>query len=165
MQGINVAIIGVTSLKPRNRGFDVTKRALFDDPVKTMSRLAAEAGEKSDIQIALSHAGFDVDLDMRGISAVVGGDSHTKLTEPVPVKDGDKRIPVVQAGGEEDNYLGRLDLVYTNVKGQWVLKEFSGYLFPLDNVAADIEIQDILDKYDAQLFSKGAPAWQLPQAA
>jgi 2',3'-cyclic-nucleotide 2'-phosphodiesterase (5'-nucleotidase family) len=157
IQGIDVAIIGVTSLKPRDRRFDLTKRALFGDPVQAVNKLVAESRKKSDIQIVLSHAGFDVDKTMRGVSAIVGGDSHTKLSMPYVIEDGKNRIPVVQAGGEQDNYLGRLDLVYRNERGQWVLKEFEGYLFPLKDVTGDIEIQNILDKFKAQLFSQELP--------
>ena len=165
IQGINIAIIGVTSLKPRDRGFDITKRALFDDPVQTVDRFVNETRIESDIQIVLSHAGFDVDKNMKGISAIISADTHIKLATPYIINDGENQIPIVQAGGEEDNYLGRLDLLFEKINGQWILKEFNGSLFSLDDIAEDTEIRDILDRYEELLISLIEEDMQLPYAA
>ncbi|MDR0447839.1 MAG: metallophosphoesterase [Treponema sp.] len=148
MNGIEVAIIGVTSLKPLHRAYDLTKRYLFEDPVQALNKLLVEVKEKSNIQIALSHAGFSADKTMRGISAVISADAHLKLRSPYIIKDGKRQIPIVQAGGERNNYLGRLDLIYIKLQGQWVLKEFKGRLFSLKDIPEDIEIQNISDKYN-----------------
>ena len=148
MQGIKIAIIGVTSMKPHDRGLDLSKRYLFSDPVKIVRELALETDEISDIQIALSHAGIDADKNMRGVSAIIGGDDHMSLISPRIIHDGENKIPIVQTGGESDHYLGRLDLVYEKGQDKWVLKEFDGYLFSLDDVVPDQEIQDIIDRYD-----------------
>jgi 2',3'-cyclic-nucleotide 2'-phosphodiesterase (5'-nucleotidase family) len=154
IQGVDVAIIGVTSLKPRRWNFDLTKRALFDAPVQSLDKLVVETKEKSDIQIALSHAGFPTDQNIKTVSAIISADTHIKITPPYVSLGKDYLIPIVQAGGEEDNYLGRLDLVYKKEKGQWILKEFNSILFSLENVAEDIEIRNILDKYNEQLRGK-----------
>ena len=37
-----------------------------------------------------------------------------------------KSSPIVQAGGEHDQYLGRLDLEFEKVDGVWTLKDFNG---------------------------------------
>ena len=149
--GVIVAIIGVTSIKPYDRGYDFTETAQFIDPVRRESELAEEARPKSDIQIALSHVGFIYEIRMRGVSAVIGGDSHIRLNRPHVVTDGANRIPVVQAGGELDNHLGRLDLTYVYIGGGWLLLDFSGFLYSLAGVEPCQEIQAILDKYDAML--------------
>jgi len=126
--GVRVAIIGVTSTKPRDRGYDLAKRYVFTDPVVRLEELVAEVSEVSDIQITLSHAGFFKDLQIRGVSAIISADSHLAFQEPVVIKDGELDVPLVSAGGEDDNYLGRLDLVYRLERGKWVLKEFEGKL-------------------------------------
>jgi len=156
IQGVDVAIIGVTSLKPQIRGYNLSKPLVFDAPVQTLNKLVTETKDKSDIQIALSHAGFEVDKNMRTVSAIVSADTHIKLTTPFVSYGNGHLIPIVQAGGEEDNYIGRLDLIYKKEKSQWILKEFSGSLFSLDGVAEDREVLEILDRYDEQLKYKKA---------
>jgi len=151
IEGVKIVIIGVTTTSPRTRGMNISKHVLFEEPVPVLNKLILETKDKSDIQIALSHAGFETDLTMRNVSAVVGGHSHTKLIVPHVIRDGQKRIPVVQTGGESDHSLGRLDLVFIKNRGQWVLNEFSGYLFWLNDIEPDIEIQAILDKYNRRL--------------
>jgi len=151
MNGVNVAIIGVTTTSPRDRRADISRRVLFEDPLQVLNRMVLETREKSDIQIALSHAGFDTDLTMRNVSAIIGGHSHTKLIVPHVIRDRQNRIPVVQTGGENDHSIGRLDLVFIKKRGQWVLNEFSGYLFLLHDVEPDMEIQAILDRYERLL--------------
>jgi 5'-nucleotidase len=165
LHGINTAVIGITSLKPQTRGYDISKRALFDDPKESLSRLVAETKEKSDIQIALSHAGFFTDITLRGVSAVIGADTHIKLGTPYVSRGRNYMIPVVQAGGEDKNYLGRLDLVYRQERGQWVLKSFRGSYFSLKNISKDAEIQEILDKYNEKLISQQASVFEITETA
>ena len=56
--------------------------------------------------------------------------------------------PIVQAGGEQDQYLGRLDLSFTYQDGAWVLDDFEGSLYDLEGVEADEEIQSMIDSLD-----------------
>ena len=51
----------------------------------------------------------------------------------------------MQAGGEYDQFLGRLDLEYTYTEGAWTLTDFDGYLYDLEGVEPDQEIQDLID--------------------
>lgn len=92
----------------------------FSDPVEAARAAVAELREKEkvDVVIAISHGGVyrnpdgtvtdgaDVRLaeEVPGIDVVVGGHSHTVLTEPVMAKG---RIPVVQAG-HNGRFLGEL---------------------------------------------------------
>jgi 5'-nucleotidase len=147
-EGINIVIIGITSMKPHDREFDISKRALFSDPVQTLSELAEETKALSDIQIVLSHAGINADMQMKGVSAIISADDHIKTTFPRLIIDGGRAIPVVQAGGEQDHSLGRLDLFFELRDGEWVLFDFNGFLYPLDDVIASAEILAILEKYD-----------------
>ena len=58
-----------------------------------------------------------------------------------------KSSPIVQAGGEHDQYLGRLDLEFEKVDGVWTLKDFNGYLYDTAEVEADSYLQLIIDNY------------------
>jgi 2',3'-cyclic-nucleotide 2'-phosphodiesterase (5'-nucleotidase family) len=151
MQEIDIAIIGVTSPKPWDRGFDFIENYLFEDPVLAVERLTEETSEMSDIQIVLSHAAFEFDRQMHMVSAVIGGDDHRILRTPFVIDHEDRRIPVVQAGGEQTHFLGRLDLLFIEIDGEWILHSFSGELLSLQDVMPDTDIQDIIDSYIALL--------------
>jgi len=151
MQDINIAIIGVTSPKPWDRNFDFTQRYLFECPLIVVERLTEETSEISDIQIVLSHAGFDLERQMSGVSAVIGGDDHRILRAPYVINDGDRRVPVVQAGGENNHFLGRLDLHFVEIDEAWILHDFYGSLLSVEDVTPDPEIQSIINYYRAML--------------
>jgi len=146
-QDINIAIIGVTSPKPWDRNFDFTTRYLFEDPVLAVERMTEEVYEKSDIQIVLSHAGFEFDRQMCGVSAVIGGDDHRVLRQPYVINVDGRRVPVVQAGGERSHFLGRLDLYFVEIDEVWILHDFNGQLLNVADVTPDQEIQDIINYY------------------
>jgi 5'-nucleotidase len=88
---------------------------------------------------------------MRGVSAIISADNHVRLNRPETIQDGDVTIPIVQAGGENDHYLGRLDLTFADIDGVWVLWEYSGRLLSVDGVPPDAEIQRIIDNYWAEM--------------
>jgi len=144
---LNIAILGVTSPKPWDREFPFTSRYRFENPVSAVARMVEETGDDSDIQIVLSHAGIELDRQMRGVSAVIGGDDHIALYEPEVIQDGDRQIPIVQAGGEEYHHLGRLDLVFVKQEQEWVLRDFSGELLSLEGVEPDEGIQALIDEW------------------
>jgi len=149
MEDVEVAIIGVTSPKPWDRNYDFTERYSFECPVISLARYVEKVGEYSDIQIALSHAGIVLDLRMRGVSAIIGGDSHRILREPIVLHDGDRLIPVVQAGGERYHYLGQLDLYFAEIDGEWILFEFYGRLLCIEDVEPCAEILEIIEYFTA----------------
>ena len=53
-------------------------------------------------------------------------------------------MPINQAGGDQEHYLGRLDLVYEVVDGKMKLVESDGFLYDVANVPADPDIQAII---------------------
>jgi 2',3'-cyclic-nucleotide 2'-phosphodiesterase (5'-nucleotidase family) len=147
--GLDIAIIGVTSMKPHNRDEYASEWADFAEPEDVVAEQLELVRGISDIQIVLSHAGIEADRRMRGVSAIIGGDDHLRLNEPAVVHDNGIDIPIVQAGGEENHYLGRLDLIYELIDGVWVLYSFHGRLFSVDGVAPDIEIEQIIGEWAA----------------
>lgn len=107
------------------------------DPVEAARRWVAKARKECDILIAVTHLGARTDMalarDVEGIDAIVGGHSHTFVSEPllVPNPHG-VDVPIAQAG-EHGVVLGRLDLVFEK-QGQdgWRLAEAKVELIPID---------------------------------
>ncbi|HRI04830.1 MAG TPA: bifunctional UDP-sugar hydrolase/5'-nucleotidase [Pyrinomonadaceae bacterium] len=127
----------------------------FDDAIETGAKMAAilRETEKVDVVIGLSHGGVvkgpdgkydrgdDVELAkaVPEIDIVIGGHSHTSLTEAIIVNG---RTPVVQTGLESKN-LGELVI---SIDGDRLTVE-SYRLHPIDDtVAGDPAIGDEIEK-------------------
>ncbi|MDO5016352.1 MAG: metallophosphoesterase [Eubacteriales bacterium] len=154
INGIKVAVIGVTSLKPQQREWEEVSDKVFESGEITVARLVPELQEQSDIIIVLSHCGIHVDalIDrIPGVSAVIGADDHFVIEKPMYIPDpvGFYAGPIAQAGGEGDHYLGRLDLKFKTNEGAWYLDSFDGYLYDLDGVEANQDILDLIESYRA----------------
>lgn len=152
--GLKIGIIGVTSLKPQNREWEEVSDKTFESGEIVVENLIEEVSTQTDINLVLSHTGLAVDTkiaNVPGVSAVIGADDHYIITDPIyyPGEDGFKSSPIVQGGGEQDQYLGRLDLEYALVDGEWTLQDFDGYLYDLTDVEGDAGIQGIIDDYRA----------------
>ncbi len=141
--GLNVAIIGITSTSPEDEHLDMAVNKDFIPGEEAVRQLLPEVNGTSDIQVVLSHAGIVIDKKIKDVSAVIGGHDHISTSEPV-VSNG---IPIMQAGGEEDYYLGRLDLNFKRQNNKWVLDNFNGRLYSADGVAKDEKIEKIIDGY------------------
>ncbi|NYE08524.1 5'-nucleotidase [Bacillus niacini] len=152
--GVQVGLIGLTSMKPEIRGWNDVADLDFIEPVEALNALLPEVSEKSDINIVLSHAGNPEDHNLAqvpGVSAVLGADTHKVIETPEYEFNGEVMVPITQAGGEQENYLGRLDLTFEVVDGQMKLVESDGFLYDVTNVSADPEIQAIIDQYRAEM--------------
>lgn len=158
VNGMKIGIIGVSSMKVK--GYPQASNKLVEDPVATVSSLIPEVRQNSDIQLVLSHAGLsaDVNMDMRladsGISLIIGADDHYVIKQPIYRSGG---IPIVQAGGENNMYLGRIDLTYQHKNGKWVLISQQGEIIPItDNIPMDTQIKQIIDQYLATVQKPAA---------
>ncbi|HWR38327.1 MAG TPA: bifunctional UDP-sugar hydrolase/5'-nucleotidase [Patescibacteria group bacterium] len=147
--GVNVGILGVSSLKVKKYPQGANKRV--EDPVDTARELLPQLQAESDIQIILSHAGLseDVKMDMKlaekGISLIIGADDHYVIERPIWRAGG---VPIVQAGGEENIYLGQIDLTFEKRNGKWVLVSQQGKLYHIDEtIPMDAGIKAIIDRY------------------
>jgi len=155
---MRVGIIGVSSLKVK--GYPQASNKLVEDPVATINELLPQIQEQSDAQLVLSHVGLaeDVTIDMKlansGISLIIGADDHYVIKQPIYRSGG---IPIVQAGGENNIYLGKIDLKYENKNGKWVLTSQQGELCPItDKIPMDAEIKKIIDQYLAKVTKPAA---------
>ena len=152
--GVKVGMIGLTSMKPEIRGWNDVADLDFIEPVEALNELLPEVSEKSDINIVLSHAGNTEDhklAQVPGVSAVIGADTHKVIETPEYEFNGEVMVPITQAGGEQEHYLGRLDLTFEVVDGKMTLVESDGFLYDVTKVRADPEIQEIIDEYRSEL--------------
>ena len=155
LNGMKIGIFGVST--NRIQDYDQAKGFVVDDQLETAQKIFPKVKQDADLVIALTHLGFDVDQKLAealpGLTVIVGGDSHTVLKEPVLING----IPIVQAGGEFSQYLGRLDLTFEWVNNAWKMTRCQGKLIPLDDkVPQDPKVKAILDGYLARIEKKAA---------
>lgn len=129
--------------------------AKFPDPVESARAVVKtlRETEKVDVVIALSHGGVQKDKDGRfslgedvelpvavpGIDVVIGGHSHTELSEPI-IANG--RTPVVQTGKEGRN-VG--ELVVSLDGGRLTVESYR--LYPIDDsIPGDRAVADQIDQ-------------------
>jgi len=153
--GLRFGLIGLLGLEATRytAGAGAVK---FSDAIETAKELVQvlRDQEKVDVVIALSHGGVikgkngrytdgdDVRLAraVPGIDVVIGGHSHTELTEAILV---DGRTPVVQTGKESAN-LG--ELVLTLDGGKVTVESYR--LHPIDDtVGGDRATADQIEKF------------------
>jgi len=107
---LRIAILGVITEKtPGLTTRESSEGVTFVPAAGTLKRLAKEAAERSDLIIALTHAGLDQDKviaqQVEGLDLIVGGHSHTRLDKEIRVNG----VPIVHAGSK-GQYIGRVDL-------------------------------------------------------
>ncbi|HEX3048872.1 MAG TPA: metallophosphatase [Bacillota bacterium] len=155
IDGVRVGIFGVSA--NRIKDYSQAKGLVVEDQLEAAQKMFPNVKAESDLVIALTHIGFDEDKKLAealpGLAVIVGGDSHTVLKKPF-LKNG---IPIVQAGGENNQYLGRLDLIFEYVDNSWKLTHYHGVLIRLnDSVPEDPEVKGILDSFVAKAQKKAA---------
>lgn len=101
---LRVGVAGLTTEEETHADFRIA------DPIDSLRGLIPQLkAEGADIIVLLSHLGVDVDerlaANVPGIHVIVGGHTHTALTEPIRVGEA-----VIVQTGEHGQYLGRLDL-------------------------------------------------------
>jgi 5'-nucleotidase / UDP-sugar diphosphatase len=163
--GIRFGIFGVLGKEAQfyTTGAGAVTFSDANETAKEMATILRE-GEKADVVICLSHGGVEKGPDGRftegddvrvakaapGIDVVVGGHSHTELTEAIIVNG---RTPVVQTGMEGRN-LGELVITLDDGK----LTVVSYRLYPIDDTiagerAVDVEIENLKKTVTAVVFA------------
>lgn len=112
--------------------------------------------EDIDLTIALTHIGFESDIELAellapdwGVDLIIGGHSHTVLDQPKKVND----ILIAQAGVGTDQ-IGRFDIVVdeaTNAISKWKWQ-----LIPIDNKLAEVDeyLEEFINNYKNQVDEK-----------
>jgi 5'-nucleotidase / UDP-sugar diphosphatase len=151
--GIRFGIFGVLGKEAQfyTTGAGAVTFADANETAKEMATTLRES-EKADVVICLSHGGVEKGPDGRftagddvrvaeaapGIDVVIGGHSHTELTEAIIVNG---RTPVVQTGMEGRN-LGELVITLDGSK----LTVVSYRLYPIDDtIAGDRAVNDEIE--------------------
>ncbi|RZT21397.1 bifunctional metallophosphatase/5'-nucleotidase [Fictibacillus sp. BK138] len=112
--------------------------------------------------VAITHLGYDDnpaydnDLELakhvEGLDVIVGGHSHTKLTEPVVVandENGQSKDPtVIVQASQYSEFLGTLDVQF-NKKGEVIGQ--AGELIEVKTKAEDPEAAELLQKYSSKI--------------
>jgi 2',3'-cyclic-nucleotide 2'-phosphodiesterase/3'-nucleotidase len=142
--GIDVALVGfmdllyVTGLR-----YEEVSNLDLHFSYDFVDSLVSELDPGSDLIVALSHIGYNADIDLaentEGIDVIVGGHSHTKLDEPQYV-DG---TVIVQAWNH-GLVLGRLDLTVEDDQ----VTAYSGELIQItEDIPDDPDVAAVLQPY------------------
>ncbi|MGB9857042.1 MAG: bifunctional metallophosphatase/5'-nucleotidase [Dictyoglomaceae bacterium] len=154
-KGLKIAIIGLTTpetayiTKP-----DYVKDLKFLDPAEILPNIIEEVRNKgADLVIVLSHLGFDADKvlaeKVSGIDVIVGGHSHTVVTNPQVV-----RGVIITQAGYNGIYLGVLELKVqpdTNIILGYTRENELKTVFAGPENKFDEKVAQIVDKYNSQL--------------
>ncbi len=145
ISGIKVGIIGVitedtpVSTHPRN-----VKGLKFKPVKETVTKYLNEIKSKVDIVILLSHIGYSNDRkiakEIKGIDLIIGGHSHTKVTNPVKINN----TLIVQAW-EYAKALGVIDIIFEDGK----IIDSTGYLYEIKPIYGqeNEEVKYLVEKY------------------
>lgn len=152
--GVSVAITGVItpetpliSFKKNVASFD------FLDPAVTLRELIPQMRkEGARAVIVMSHMGEKDDrllaAAVPGISAIIGGHSHTVMVDPVVVNE-----TVIAQAGNYMHYLGKLDLTLDPATGKVTAYTQKGGLIPVicSQVEPDPAVAALVKKYETEL--------------
>lgn len=133
ISGVRVGFLGLTA--PRSATYPQTKGWTISDPIAAAKLWILKARAECDILIAVTHIGVDLDKELAaqtsGLDAIVGGDSHTFLYQPLEVKNTEGvGVPIVQ-DGEFGVNLGRFDLQFARAGNKWRLTGYRDELLPV----------------------------------
>jgi 5'-nucleotidase / UDP-sugar diphosphatase len=152
--GITLGIFGLIGEDAESVASDTGDIEFLDRHQTAQDMIEVLQGSNVDVIVAITHSGLDEDIDLAqnvsGIDVIVGGHSHTVLTEPVIVGD----TIIVQAGSL-GLYLGQLELAYHGETGEiTILNELNNnpYLIPVDgSIAPHPGISLMVDAYTGKL--------------
>jgi len=137
---MRVLIVGLTSTSTPQMTFPRNVQGLvFMDPASTVRQILDGLTGAYDFCIVLSHLGYGEDVilaqEVPGITAIIGGHSHTVLDPPVTIGD-----TLVTQAGSSGSHLGKIEIRYDE-----------GYLAQGDllKVAQHIEPHPTIEALDA----------------
>ena len=109
-----------------------------------------------DFTVLLTHIGFEEDKKLAelldpawGVDVIIGGHSHTFLTEPAVVNG----IPIVQAGTGTDQ-IGRFDIVVDTDNNCIDSYTWTPVAINAENCPRDTSIEDIINSYKSKTDAK-----------
>ena len=111
---------------------------------------------RTDMTVLLTHIGLDNDIKLAemlekdwGVDMIIGGHSHTFMTEPVYANG----VPIVQAG-TGTGVIGQIDVQYDQEKRR--IEEFKWRCVPIneDTAPKDEVMDELIDSYRTETDSK-----------
>lgn len=141
-------LIGNDAIRKSARKGDVR----FLDPIESAQQAVDSLHAKgAEVIVAITHSGVEEDRQLArkvpGVHIIVGGHSHTELSEPVEVND----TIIVQAGKYLE-HLGRIELSWDRDANQLIVRNEQNrkpYLIPISDVSEiNPEIQREVDQYE-----------------
>lgn len=162
INGLRIGVIGITYHQMLGMASAENLEGFYTtDPAEKVNEIVGYIDDKTDLLIVLSHLGYENDIELAkhidNVDVIVGGHSHTRLTEPDKVNG----VLIVQAGSYNHN-LGRLDLT---VAGDTV-QSYSGRLITpmVEGTQAQPELQALIDSFAVLIETEyGAIIGQLDQ--
>ena len=149
--GFRVAILGLITPDTAQLAHpDKITGITFGDPVTEANSLVSDIRNRSDLLIALTHTGLEIDKrlaqEVPGLEVIIGGHDHIALPEPLKV--GAVWICQAQYRGL---FLGRLDL---KIEGKKAVK-VGGALIPItEELAEDREVKEMVASYRGKFEHK-----------
>jgi 5'-nucleotidase/UDP-sugar diphosphatase len=148
---LRIAFLGLTTQRSQN--YPQTKGLTFTDPVAAAKLWIPRARAEADIVIAVTHDGVADDQRIvhgtSGLSAIVGGDSHTYLYKLIDQPDADGHIVPIVQDGEFGVRLGIFNLTFEgDAASGWKLTKYSDELVPVDaSIKPDPAVAALVEHY------------------
>ncbi|WP_096736888.1 bifunctional UDP-sugar hydrolase/5'-nucleotidase [Brachyspira sp. G79] len=149
INGIKIAVVGVTV---KNSGYNpqYTQNLVFEDEIEALKKFISEIplNKTNDITILLSHAGYNIDVEIANaipntFDIIIGGHTHTVMEKPQTVNG----TPIVQAGCY-GQYLGNINLNTYNGN----ISRFNYKLVAIDEtIEEDTDMLALINEMKAQV--------------
>ena len=153
IDGMNVLFIGILTsdvlASTRNEGLIGTMVDIEDAAQEVGKICDAYRTVDIDFTVLLTHIGFEEDKKLAakldpawGVDVIIGGHSHTYLTEPCEVAG----IPIVQAAIGTDQ-IGRFDIMVDTDTN--AIDTYTWQCIPItdENCPRDLALEEVMDKY------------------
>jgi len=139
--GVNTEALKDVVVEEATEGLEIRKAR------ETLEGVLPELEKKSDIQVVVSHMGFNEDKriarEVQGIEVIIGGHSHTRLLKPEVIDQ-----TVICQAGSHGRYIGRLNLAI-DVKKDRVVNYEGGLIETVnDKVTPDFKVQTKINEFE-----------------
>jgi 2',3'-cyclic-nucleotide 2'-phosphodiesterase (5'-nucleotidase family) len=139
--GLNTEYLKDVVVEEGTKGLKIKKAK------KTLHHYLPELENKTDIQVVVSHMGYEADKriarEVSGIEVIIGGHSHTKLLEAKVVNQ-----TIICQAGSQGRYVGQLNLV-VDLRKDKIINYDAGLIQTLnEKVSPDPVVQERVDEFE-----------------
>ena len=112
--GLKIGVIGVGVDPDGLIAKDKYEGMTYTPPMEIANKYAKKLRKQCDVVVLLSHIGINDDLDIaqqsEDIDLIIGGHSHTYLSEPKVVKNKKDKDVIVTQAGKNGEFLGKVKI-------------------------------------------------------